>query len=209
MNFDYITENAAQSVREYDRFTPDRYRQFYSWFPTGARMVLDLGCSTGRGGRALKDLQPDLHVYGLDCLKDHVEKALSTSAYDDVAQGLSTELPWPDGYFDVVVSGEFIEHLYPHDVDKTMWELFRVLSVGGRLLLTTPNPHYVKLLLNSKSVLGGAHVSQHFPKALKQRLRLVGFSHVRQRGSGKVTWILGKHFPLCLYGSYISVSDKK
>lgn len=43
---------------------------------------------------------------------------------------------------DVVVAGEFIEHLVYHDFIFSLKEFFRVLRPGGRLLLTTPNPEY-------------------------------------------------------------------
>jgi len=39
---------------------------------------------------------------------------------------------------------EFIEYIYQADVDQTLGEIFRVLKIGGRLLLTTPNPGDVK-----------------------------------------------------------------
>jgi hypothetical protein len=34
--------------------------------------------------------------------------------------GLSTDVPVDHQTFDVVVAGEFLEHLYPADVDKTV-----------------------------------------------------------------------------------------
>jgi predicted SAM-dependent methyltransferase len=106
------------------------------------------------------------------------------------------------------VAGEFIEHLYPSDVDRTLAEIFRVLRIGGQVMLTTPNPSDIKRRLRGRSILGGAHVSQHHADALKMKLRMTGFSSVRILGSGKVSRHLGPHFPLPIYGSYLALGRK-
>jgi SAM-dependent methyltransferase len=48
------------------------------------------------------------------------------------------EFPYPDGYFDLVVAGEIIEHM----TRDPMWMLLesrRILADGGYLLISTPN----------------------------------------------------------------------
>jgi SAM-dependent methyltransferase len=204
----YEKLNAQQVVSEEDPFTEDRYRQFHKFFPVNTRTVLDIGCNTGRGGRILKELQDELVISGLDVVKDRLDR-LARGAYQLVICGSSTEIPCDDNTFDVVVAGEFIEHLYPIDVDKTLAEMFRVLKVGGRLLLTTPNPRDIKRRMRRESVLGGAHVSQHSHDSLKIKLKMMGFSGVKVFGSGKVTWYLGDRFPfLSIYGSYLAIGNK-
>jgi ubiquinone/menaquinone biosynthesis C-methylase UbiE len=204
----YESVNAQQEVSERDLFTLERYRQFYKYFPVNTVKVLDLGCNTGRGGDELKRLNSNLEIYGLDCVQDRLNK-LSTS-YSRGIYGLSTQIPTEDNYFDVVCAGEFIEHLYPADVDQTLIEVFRVLKIGGRLLLTTPNPLDIKKKLRGESVLGLSHVSQHFPDALKLKLRMIGFSNIKILGSGKTTRYLGDWFPfLHIYGSYLGIANKR
>lgn len=157
----------------------------------------------------LKALDARLVIFGLDAVKDRLDR-LPASVYQNVVHGFSTEIPVEDQSFDAVVAGEFIEHLYHRDVDKTLEEIFRVLKIGGRLLLTTPNPYDWKRRFRAQSVLGGAHVSQHFPDALKWKLKMMGFADVRVYGSGKVSRYLGGRFPLLsLYGSYLAIGDKK
>jgi predicted SAM-dependent methyltransferase len=123
--------------------------------------------------------------------------------------GFTQNLPYEDRVFDVIVAGEFLEHLYPSHVDPTLCEFQRVLKVGGRLLMTTPNPHYLRLKCQRSTVYQDSHLTQHFPRVLKHRLMMHGFNKVRIRGSGKVTRYLGYHFPtLCVYGSYLIIADK-
>jgi len=205
----YEELNLRQPESEKDPFTEDRYRQFYRFFPKMASKVLDIGCNTGRGGEVLKSLDARLMIHGLDAVKDRLDR-LPAGVYQDVVHGLSTEIPVEDESFDVVVAGEFIEHIYQRDVDKTLEEIFRVLKIGGRLLLTTPNPYDWKRRLRGQSVLGGAHVSQHFPDVLKCKLEMMGFANVNAYGSGKVSRYLGSRFPLLsIYGSYLAMGDKK
>jgi ubiquinone/menaquinone biosynthesis C-methylase UbiE len=205
----YEQLNAQQEVSERDPFTVERYRQFYRFFPANARTVLDIGCNTGRGGQVLKNLDSNLEIFGLDCVKDRLDK-LPKQIYINGVHGLSTEIPCDDYSFDVVVAGEFIEHIYPIDVDKTLAEIFRVLKIGGKLLLTTPNPLDIKKRMRSESVLKGAHVSQHFPDTLKLKMRMMGYSKTKVYGSGKMSRYLGYHFPwLGIYGSYLAMGDKK
>lgn len=207
MEKNYEALNLTQTGSEHDPFTADRYRQFYRFLPKGARGVLDIGCNTGRGGSVLKGLNRNLMIHGLDAVRDRLDR-LPKNAYEEGVHGYSTKIPKEDNTYDVVMAGEFIEHIYQADVDQTLGEIFRVLKIGGRLMLTTPNPGDIKRKLRGRSILGGAHVSQHFPDMLKLKLRMAGFSRVRIYGSGKVTRYIGSRFPLFIYGSYLAVGDK-
>ena len=207
MENQYETINLLQPGSEHDPFTEDRYRQFFRYLPEGTQRVLDIGCNTGRGGVILKSLNSSLKLYGLDAVQDRLNR-LPKNVYEEGIHSYSTKIPNQDCTYDVVVAGEFIEHIYQSDVDQTLCEIFRVLKVGGRLLLTTPNPGDIKRKLRRQSIIGGAHVSQHFSDALKLKLRMSGFSRVRVYGSGKVSRYLSSRFPLFLYGSYLATGDK-
>jgi len=204
-----IDSNRAQKVSETDTFTSPRYRQFYRHFPVGTRSVLDVGCNTGRGGAILKECERLLELTGLDCVPERVA-ALDRNIYHNWLCGFTTDIPIGTASFDVVVGGEFIEHVPPVQVNATLAEFFRVLRLKGRLLLTTPNPNYLKNKIKGLSVLlDPSHVSQHYPECLSHRLRLIGFSNVRVYGSGRVSEILGQRFPvLSVYGSYLISADK-
>lgn len=205
---DHATLNALQLASETDPFTESRYAQFASLLPAGPLKILDVGCNTGRGGAALKKLRPDLQLYGLDLLQSRLDR-LPQDVYAGTVCGSATQIPASDDAYDAVVAGEFIEHLLPMDAHHFIADAFRVLRLGGRLLLTTPNPGDLKMRWRGGSVLGGAHLSQHHAQTLKTVLKMYGFARVRVRGSGKVTWYLGSRVPfLGIYGSYLAIGEK-
>ncbi len=203
----YETLNIRQEVSETDSFTPTRYEQFFRCLPAKTVSVLDIGCNTGRGGKRLKELNPAFEIIGLDCVSERLNSL--PECYSRRLYGLSTDIPLEDQSVDAITAGEFLEHLYPADVDKTLCEFQRVLKTRGRLLMTTPNPYYLKNRLLGLSVYGTSHLTQHFPEILRIRLQMHGFSKVRIYGSGRVSKFLGRHFPfLSVYGSYLIKADK-
>ncbi len=206
----YEELNLQPEVSQTNASTQELYRQFYSFFPANTRTVLDLGCVTGRGDQVLKSLNNKLKISGLDCATERLER-LPKEVYDQSIYSLSTHIFCDDRTFDVVVAGKLIEHIYPIDVDRTLTEIFRVLKVGGRLLLTAQNPLDIKKRVFQESVLDNeTHVSQHFHDVLSLKLKMMGFTSVRVYGIGNVTRYLGYYFPwLHAYGSYLVIADKR
>ena len=100
--------------------------------------------------------------------------------------------------------GELIEHVPWAGLDPIIFSAYRLLKPGGKLVLTTPNPHYFLLnLRGGGSVLGGPHVSVHCAEALAQYLRFRGFHIDELRGTGSMSRIIGSRMPLSLYGAYL------
>jgi ubiquinone/menaquinone biosynthesis C-methylase UbiE len=203
----YSAQNAAQGSAITDPFSLERYAQFCKHLPIGTKTVLDVGCAEGRGGAHLKFLRPDLEISGLDCVRERL--AMLPAAYSHAVHGLADQIPLPDQVVDAVLAGEFLEHLYPADVDPTLCEFQRVLKIGGTLLMTTPNPHSLKMRFRKGSVYSTAHLTQHYPDVLQHRLLQHGFSNVRLFGSGKATRHFRERFPiLSIYGSYLITAKK-
>jgi len=198
-----VERNRGQAHSETDAFTEDRYRQFGRHLPGDEIVVVDVGCNTGRGGRILKQARPRSSIWGLDCVPERVE-ALDPAVYARGICAFTQELPFDDRSVDAIVAGEFLEHLPPDQVDPTLCEFFRILKLKGVLLLTTPNPYSIWKWKRGDSVVRDpAHLTQHYPSVLRHRLRAIGFSGVRIRGSGKTSRRLGEFAPLFLYGSYL------
>ena len=203
----YVSQNLEQQISETDLFTLERYAQFNRFLPVGAKSILDAGANTGRAGQRLAELNPLYELTALDCVQSRLDAL--PKCYLGAICGLSNPIPADDQSFDAIVAGEFLEHLYPSDVDPTLCEFQRILKVRGRLLMTTPNPAYIRLLLSAGTVYTVGHLTQHWPNVLRTRLEMHGYSHVRIYGSGKASRYLGYYFPLrTLYGSYLITGDK-
>jgi ubiquinone/menaquinone biosynthesis C-methylase UbiE len=205
-----ITElNQQQAISEHDAFTPARYRDFLQYLHRGTRELLDIGCNTGRGGVALKTKTPQLVITGLDCVEERIQK-LDRSVYGSGICGFSHELPFRNNSFDAVLAGEVIEHIPPLLVFPSLCEVFRVLRLRGQILLTTPNPHYLRNRIRGLSVLlDPSHLSQHTSGSLRRRLEDVGFSNIRMYGTGRLSAIVGRRLPVrSIYGSYLTVAEK-
>jgi len=102
------------------------------------RYILDVGCGVGFYANYLKRRYKRADVYGVDISKTALAKG--KKLYKDIKfkrADAEVKLPFKDKKFDLVVSGNHIEHLV--DVDGYLRELNRVTRKGGVMILTTPN----------------------------------------------------------------------
>jgi len=103
------------------------------------RSVLEMACGRGALSCYMSELGAD--VYAVDI----AEEALRIGSRRAKERKLDTrficgsfyDIPFPDNFFDVVVSCETIEHLVHPKMGLT--EIRRVIKPGGRLYLTTEN----------------------------------------------------------------------
>jgi SAM-dependent methyltransferase len=98
----------------------------------GAR-VLDAGCGSGRTLLELAEYASEL--YGIEFDRDAAALARSRGVAE-VQVGRVEELPWDDGFFDLITCLDVIEHT-PDD-RVALRELRRVCKPEGRLLMTVP-----------------------------------------------------------------------
>jgi demethylmenaquinone methyltransferase/2-methoxy-6-polyprenyl-1,4-benzoquinol methylase len=102
--------------------------------------LLDVGAGTGDLAREALRQQPGCSVVAADFTpgmmrigRQHSPPALNWSAADALA------LPFPDAYFDAVVSGYLLRNV--SDLPRALREQYRVLKPGGRLVtLDTTRP---------------------------------------------------------------------
>jgi malonyl-CoA O-methyltransferase len=101
--------------------------------------VLDLGCGTGR--HALRLAAAGASVTALDLSPGMLREARAKAGplpIDFRLHDLTRPLPFPDGVFDLAVSGLVLEHL--EDLDGFFRELRRVLKPGGRAVVSAMHP---------------------------------------------------------------------
>ena len=99
--------------------------------------VLDAGCGSGSTSLALIDGGAD--VSGFDLSAAMIEIARRSLPHTDLrVHDLAEPLPWNDDTFDTVVASLVFHYL--QDWSSPLAELHRVLTAGGRLLISVNHP---------------------------------------------------------------------
>jgi len=99
-----------------------------------ARKVLDLGCGTGNNCLELRELYPQLEMYGVDLMEKSAAPDFLAYTQLDLDR---CALPYPDNFFDAILLTHVIEHLrFPLSLGD---EINRVLKPGGKIYVEAPN----------------------------------------------------------------------
>jgi 2-polyprenyl-3-methyl-5-hydroxy-6-metoxy-1,4-benzoquinol methylase len=138
------------------------------------KAVLDVGCDKGYGAAYLAS--KGANVIGVDANVEAIEFAaqycLGRQLECVCADALS--LPFADGFFDVAVAFDIIEHI--RDCDRFLLEAKRVLNRSGIFLCSTPN------------------IESHFSLFMPS-------DHVREFKADELLKLIGAHFDVvALYG---------
>ncbi len=91
---------------------------------------------------------------------------------EQVVCGAGEALPFPEGYFDLVLSHEVLEHV--QDDRQAIREIIRVLRPGGRLVLFVPNRGYPfethGIYWRGQYHFGNIPLVNYLPRRLRNRL---------------------------------------
>jgi demethylmenaquinone methyltransferase/2-methoxy-6-polyprenyl-1,4-benzoquinol methylase len=176
--------------------------------------LLDLATGTGDIAFEARRAHPDAEVIGADFAYQMmaVGKRQSMGSQIEWTQADALHLPFPNEYFDAVVSGYLVRNVI--DIPRTLQEQHRVLKHGGRIVIleTTPPPKnllrpfilihlkYIIPLLG-KLISGNSDAYQYLPEStqafktpeeLAELMRAAGFEQVAWRtfmfGTMAVHW---------------------
>lgn len=170
--------------------------------PDGAR-VLDVGAGTGDMSLALLRRWPGITVVGVEPAAEmmHVGRGKPDAEKVNWSQGNGLRLPFPDGYFDGVVSAFLLRNV--PDVEGALTEQFRVVKPGGRVVcleMTWPQMpgfrevfqfYFSKLAPPIMGILSGQPAAYRFlprsvrrflkPEQLKAAMERVGLQNVHYK----------------------------
>jgi len=178
-------EKVIQSLHD-SKVVASYYQEFWrraillelvrKYCPKGS-IVVDLGAQPFIVSCALKlmgyeviayDYHPDPY---LDIAKAFSVKVVKCDLERD-------NLDMEDGSADSAILSEVIEHINPYYVNHTLSEINRVLKVGGKLIITTPNiaSFFRRLkLLTGKTPIYGLHVREYTKHEVEELLKNSGF----------------------------------
>ena len=103
--------------------------------------VLDVGCAYGMHLRFLKQLNPGLELYGVEVARHAADAARRIVGDEKIFwQACGDPVPQPDGFFDVILSFDMIEHISDWtELKKMAAEMGRLLKPDGLAFVETPN----------------------------------------------------------------------
>ncbi len=166
-------------------------KEMTPFLPPSYTRVLEVGCGTG-GFRAHLDQANE--YWGVEIAEPAA--ALAACRLDRVLQGdfLAKAPEIPDGYFDLIVCNDVMEHMPDHD--RFLDTLKAKLSPGGHLILSVPNMRHLACLFEllvrkdwryrEEGVLDRTHLRFFTRKSLARTLRDHGLLIERIEGVNSI-----------------------
>ena len=87
--------------------------------------ILDIGCGKAFLLYDFLKVIPDAEIHGID-ISPYAIANSKEEIQDCLRVGSATELPWPDDYFDLVISITTLHNLHAYDLDLALREMERV-----------------------------------------------------------------------------------
>ncbi|OHA59666.1 MAG: hypothetical protein A2589_02305 [Candidatus Vogelbacteria bacterium RIFOXYD1_FULL_46_19] len=184
--------------------------------PQKTDKILDVGCASGR--QVFKLAQSIEEGHGVDIADSFINQANQFKSDNNILNvnfktAVIESLPYRDGYFDKVICGEVLEHVFHKE--EALKELLRVLVPGGLLVISVPNlnadgtwwgrflrsirvrkfcpmKHFSQ---DSLKKHGDSHVREFTAKTMREWLELSG---LRVEKISSVSWIDGPYMDFLL-----------
>jgi len=102
-----------------------------------------------------------------------IEQAKKRCPSADIRVGDLKQTDFADGFFDVIICTEVIEHI--HDYSLVLDEFKRILSPEGILIITFPNEFLwtmARILLGRKPIKVPDHVNSFSPTGLTKEMKM-------------------------------------
>jgi len=163
--------------------------------------ILDAGCGDGINLFGLNNIisanKWNAKIYGVDYNPLRLERASKFPFVEEINQSSLDNLPYADGWFDVVLCSQVLEHI--SNDKKVLQEFKRVIRPGGLLMLGVPNEGcalaWFRNHVIQRSILQSTdHVNFYKEKSILKTLTDSNFSIVKIEKSGFFLPHLALHY---------------
>ena len=96
---------------------------YYSLKPNSK--ILDVGCGKGYLLYDFLKVLPQAEIYGLDISAYAIQNS-KEEVRNSIKLGNANDIPWPDNYFDLVISINTLHCLHSYDLERALKEIQRV-----------------------------------------------------------------------------------
>jgi SAM-dependent methyltransferase len=162
--------------------------EMLEYVPSQAKTVLDVGCSSGAFGKAIKERQ-QAEVWGVEPHKpacDAAARVLDRA----LCEPFTKSLLLPTGYFECVVFNDCLEHL--PDPFGALEVVKGLLAEGGKLVLSVPNIRHFDSLwelvvgkewrYKNSGVMDVTHLRFFTRRSIERTVRDLGYTVERCEG---------------------------
>jgi ubiquinone/menaquinone biosynthesis C-methylase UbiE len=163
--------------------------QLFGTLPRDAA-ILDVGCGTGE--HLKRALRHGLNAAGVEPAPAMLAAARRGVPDARIEEGVATSLPFSDGEFDAVIMIEVLRYLDRSEIERSLREARRVLSPGGKLLVTLVNRWALdgfylhqrvrQLVKRSSFNEVNPFCMFHTPGSARRLLEEAGFTNVKTEG---------------------------
>ncbi len=115
--------------------------EMLAFLPEGIKTALDIGCSSGAFGAAIKE-KCGAEVWGIEPFESFGKFAIDRLDTVFIASVESTIEKLPDNYFDVIYCNDVLEHLL--DPYTVLEQLKTKLTANGKVISSIPNIRYFR-----------------------------------------------------------------
>ncbi|MFZ5987158.1 MAG: pseudaminic acid biosynthesis-associated methylase [Bacillota bacterium] len=98
--------------------------RFLSGLGLENKRVLEVGCNVGNQLVQLQQMGFE-NLYGIELQAYAVEKAKGLTKGINIIQGMGDDIPFKDGFFDMIFTSGVLIHISPEKIDKVIEEIYR------------------------------------------------------------------------------------
>ena len=123
-----LTSNRLDALsQEFGVARSDLNRRFLAKIPRESR-ILEVGCNEGNQLCALREIG-FAQLYGIEVQEYALRRACNRLKTAQFVLATAFEIPFPDGFFDVIFTSGVLIHIAPPDLPKALHEIHR--CAGG------------------------------------------------------------------------------